>query len=296
MAKDTITSMQFIFIISGIQISVAVLSLPRKLAEIAGTDGWLAIPLGYAINIFCSYIIVMVMKNCSGKTLMDALSTMVGKWFGKGFALVLALFFLHLLYDGLIRAILIIKTWLMPNTQGYVLLILLLIPAYKVAIAGPRIIGRYAELIVVISCWLPFVYLFTLKYAHWLNLLPLFKAGFMPVLSAVSATVYPSLGISSVFILYPYLKHKEKAAPALFISNTLTMAVYLFITIICYIYFSPHEATLFNDPIISILKTIEFRFIERIEVPFISFYIFVFSMVWIPSLISFPSAYPMLLD
>ncbi|MDQ8737051.1 GerAB/ArcD/ProY family transporter [Paenibacillus sp. LHD-38] len=63
---------------------------------------------------------------------------------------------------------------------------------------------RTAELVAVISCWLPFVYLFTLKYTHWLNLLPLFKEGLLPVLSAVKATMYPSLGLAATFILYPY--------------------------------------------------------------------------------------------
>ncbi|MGO4547823.1 endospore germination permease [Paenibacillus sp. 2TAB23] len=280
--KNSITFLQFVFIISGIQISVAVLSLPRKLAEAAGSDGWMALPLGFVLNLICSYIIVSVMRKCSEKTLIDAISTMMGKWIGKAFALIIALYFFHLMYDGLVRAILIVKIWLMPNTQAYVLMLLLLFPAYKVALGGPRIIGRYAEFVAVISCWLPFVYLFTLKYAHWLNLLPFLKEGFQPVLYAVKETIYPTLGLSAVFILYPYLKNKEKAASALFLSNAVTMSVYMFITIICFIYYSPYESKYYNDPIISILKTIEFRFIERIEVPFISFYLFVFSLVWIP--------------
>ncbi|WP_171056216.1 GerAB/ArcD/ProY family transporter [Paenibacillus sinopodophylli] len=282
--KNSITYTQFVLIITGIQISVAVLSLPRKLAEAAGSDGWLALPLGFILNLVCSYIIVAVMRSCSGRTLIDTVSAMMGKWIGKAFALALAFYFLNLMYDGLVRAILIVKIWLMPNTQAYVLMLLLLFPAYKIALGGPRIIGRYAELVTVISCWLPFVYLFTLKYAHWLNLLPFFKEGFLPVLYAVKSTIYPTLGLAAVFILYPYLKNKEKAAPALFISNMITTTVYLFITIICFIYYSPHESKFYNDPIISILKTIEFRFIERIEIPFISFYLFVFSLVWIPSM------------
>lgn len=258
--------------------------MPTCSEQAAGSDGWMALPLGFALNIVCSYIIVSVMRNSSEKTLIETLSAIIGKWIGKAFALVIALYFFHLMYDGLVRAILIVKIWLMSNTQSYVLMLLMLFPAYKVALGGPRIIGRYAELVAVISCWLPFVYLFTLKYAHWLNLLPFLKEGFLPVLYAVKQTVYPTLGLSAVFILYPYLKNKGKAASAMFLSNAVTFSVYLFITIICFIYYSPNESLLYNDPIISILKTIEFRFIERIEVPFISFYLFVFSLVWIPSL------------
>lgn len=38
-AGKTITSMQFIVMISGLQVSLSILSLPRDLADAAGTDG-----------------------------------------------------------------------------------------------------------------------------------------------------------------------------------------------------------------------------------------------------------------
>jgi spore germination protein (amino acid permease) len=278
----TITRLQFIFMLSGIQISVAVLSLPRKLAESAGTDGLLALPLGYILSVLASCIIVAVMRHSKEATLFAAISSMGGKWAGKTFAGIMALYFLMLMYDGIVRAILIMKTWLLPSTSSFVIMLLLLVPAYKVASGGIRLVGRYAELVFYMSCWLPFVYLFTLKYSHWLNLLPFFKTGFIPVLGAVKNTIYPSLGMVAVFILYPSLIKKETAYANVLLSNGITFSVYIFLTIICFVYYSPHGIQVFNDPVISILKTIEFRSIERIEIPFISFYLFLFSLVWIP--------------
>ncbi len=278
----TITRLQFIFMLSGIQISVAVLSLPRKLAESAGTDGLLALPLGFVISVLASFIIVTVMKNSKEATLFDSVSVMAGRWAGKALAVIMALYFFLLMYDGMVRAILIMKIWLLPNTSSYVIMALLLVPAYKVAGSGLRVLGRYAEIVTYLSGWIPFVYLFTLKYAHWLNLLPFFKEGILPVFMAVKSTIYPSLGMVAVLLLYPNLNKKETAYMNVLLSNGITFTVYIFLTLICYIYYSPAEIPYINDPIISILKTIEFRSIERIEIPFISFYLFVFSMVWIP--------------
>ncbi|RCW45477.1 GerAB/ArcD/ProY family transporter [Paenibacillus prosopidis] len=279
----SITSMQYIFIISGIQVSVSILSLPRDLADAAGTDGWIAIPIGYILSVAAGFIIVKVMQNAPEDTIFDLLSRLMGAWAGKCFALLLGVYFLSFMYDSLNRAILITKDWLLPNTQPYLLMILLLVPTYIVAKHGPQILGRYSEFVFFLSIWIPFIYLFTLENAHGLHLLPLFKEGVLPVLSAVPAMLYPSLGMVTTFILYPHLKNKEKAPINLLISNSLTMLIYLYITIICFVYFSPDEITLYNEPIVSILKSIEFRFIERIEVPFIAFYLFIFSLAWIPS-------------
>lgn len=278
-----ITPMQFTFIISGIQVSVSILSLPRHLAEAGGTDGWMAIPIGFAFSLAASFIIVKIMQNMPDGTILDLLSKQFGAWAGKSFALLLCLYFLSFVYDSLDRGILVTKAWLMPNTSSYLFMVLFLVPAYIISKHGPQTIGRYSELIFFFSGWIPFIYLFTLKHAHWLYLLPLFKEGLAPVLKAVPAMLYPSLGMVATFILYPHLKKKEKAFRSLFHSSLITMLIYLYITMICFMYFSPDEINEYNDPTISILKTIEFRFMERIEVPFIAFYLFLFSLAWIPS-------------
>jgi hypothetical protein len=50
------------------------------------------------------------------------------------------------------------------------------------------------------------------------------------------------------------------------------------------VFFSPEAITSFTYPTLSYLKNIEFRFIERLDVVFLSFYIIVISMTWIPYL------------
>jgi hypothetical protein len=55
----------------------------------------------------------------------------------------------------------------------------------------------------------------------------------------------------------------------------------LFITFVCFVFFGPDEILQYNEPVVNVLKTIEFKFIERIEVLFIAFYLFIFSLCWI---------------
>ena len=49
-AYNDITVMQYIFIINASQVGTGILSLPRVLAEKAGTDSWIALFIGW----FCA--------------------------------------------------------------------------------------------------------------------------------------------------------------------------------------------------------------------------------------------------
>ncbi|MBP1995138.1 GerAB/ArcD/ProY family transporter [Paenibacillus eucommiae] len=281
-ASNEITFKQSVLLIFGIQVSVGFLALPRALAEEAGTDGWISLILGWIVAVTAGLIIVQVLKRCPDGTILELLTTYIGKWAGIAGAVLLALYFLYITYTTIVYSVLIAKSWLLPQTPAPVIMLLLLIPAGLIARKGLRIIARYSEIVVLLSLWIPFAYLFPLKDAHWLHLLPVLKEGLKPVILAVPTTFYFFVGFASTFIFYPFLQDKQKASLGIILSNTLTLLVFLFITIVCFVYFSPDRIADYSEPAINVLKTIEFKFIERIEVLFIAFYLFIFSLAWIP--------------
>ncbi|WP_028549619.1 GerAB/ArcD/ProY family transporter [Paenibacillus sp. UNC451MF] len=283
-AVNKMTTIQYIFLTTGIQISVAFLALPRILAERAGTDGWVSLVIGWAISVASSWALIMVMKRSSNQeTLLGLLNRYIGKWAMWVFGAPFALYFIYFGYAGLVRAIIITKTWVLPQTPSYIIMILFLIPTYIIASNGAMILGRYAELIFLMSLWVPFVYLIPFKDARWLHLLPIWKTGWSPIFSALPDSIYAYAGFGASFILYPFLEHKEKAAFGLIISNSLTLLGYLFITVACFVYFSPKEIQEYNEPVITLLKALEFKFVERVEILFISFFLLIFSLSWIPT-------------
>ncbi|MDQ0877078.1 spore germination protein (amino acid permease) [Paenibacillus sp. V4I3] len=283
-AFNEITSMQYIFLNSGIQVSVFFLSMPRKLAEKAGTDGWIALIIGWAVTVAASLIVIQVMKKHPEGTLFDLLTRYLGNWTGRVAAILFSLYLFYYAYTGLVQAVLITKSWLLPLTSASIVMFLLLIPTYVIARNGLRILGRYAELVFMISSWIPLVYLLLLKDVHWLNMLPVLKEGWKPVFSTVPTTFFSYIGFATTFILYPFLKNKLKASRDIVISDTLTMLGYLFITIICFVYYSPDEIQKYNQPVINMLESIEFKFLERMEMLFIAFFLLIFSLAWIPAM------------
>lgn len=278
--------MQYIFLIHGVQVGVGLLTLPRELAEKAGTDGWISIIIGWFLSTFAGLLIIQVMKKYPNGTILDLLTHYCGKWIGKIAAFVFGLYFAFLASIVFIRECLFIQFWILPQTGMLILMFLLSIPTYLIVRNNIKVIARYSQLVFFMTTWMVFLYFIPLKEAHWLHLLPVVKEGWKPIFTAVKLTIFSFIGFEIAFFLYPSLQDKQKASVGLVIANTLTLLIVLLITIVTFTFFSPDEITQFKEPTISVLKIVEFKFLERLEIVFLSFYIFVISTTVLPLMYS----------
>ncbi|WP_286884461.1 GerAB/ArcD/ProY family transporter [Aneurinibacillus sp. UBA3580] len=282
--KKEITLLQYILAINGVQVGTSILTLPGGVAKTAGTDGWISIILGWALTTVVSLCIVHLMAKHPGDTMLELLTRYLGKWPGKAVMGIWMLYALFAVTVILFVTVSIVQEWILPNTSNYFIVTLFMINAYMIVRGGVRIIARYAEFVFFFTLGLPILLMFPLKDSHWIYLLPILKEGWMPILYTVKTTVIAFLGFEMAFLFYPYLQNKKAAAKGIVIANTLTLVVYLHITFICFIYFSPEEITQFLWPTLTLVKPIQFPFLERMEIVFVSFYIFLFSTSGIPYL------------
>lgn len=281
-AYNEITLMQYIFLINGAQVGTGVLSLPRVLAEKSGTDGWIAILIGWLFSMAASIFLVKTTERYPNDTLYEILIRLFGKIVGKAGIIIYMMYFAFYAWAILVNAFLYIKGWLLPKTPDYIIIFLFAIPTFFVARNGIRIIGRYSELVFYMTIWIPLFFLIPLRDGNLLHFLPLFKEGWKPVLLAVPSTVFSFLGFEVAFFLYPFLQKKQHAVLGITIANTLTMLFYLFVTLICFSFFSPNGILEFNQPVLNLLKVIEFRFLERFDMILLAVYLFVVSTAWMP--------------
>jgi len=277
---NEITLMQYIFLIQGAQVGTGILSLPRTLAEVSGTDGWISLVVAWFLNFLAGYVILLTIRRYQDFTLPDLFNYLFGKWFGKLLLLPLIVYYACYGWMVLINAMLYIKAWFLPKTSEYMIVLLFAIPSYLIVRHGIRVQARYSELVFYMMMWMPLIFLVTLKYGHWIHLLPLFKEGFEPILNALPKTVFAYAGNEILFFIYPFLNKKQYAVHGLFIANTMTMLIYVYITIVCFVFFTPDEITLLNQPALSLLKTIEFRFLERVDMLFLALYLIVVTKTW----------------
>ncbi|SFI35091.1 spore germination protein (amino acid permease) [Paenibacillus sp. UNC496MF] len=282
--QNRITITQFVLIIHSMQLGVSALSLPSDLARIGGTDGWIALFAGWLGSLAAGLIIVQVMKKHPTGTVVELVSRYFGRWLGRLsmiFFGVYATLYAFLILD---RMVLLVQSWIMQQSKTYVLMLLFFIPAYMIVKGGVRVIGRYAEIVVYTSVWMLAILGVLLREGNWLHLLPVLKEGWLPVMNAVPTTILSFLGFEIIFFIYPNLEKKQHASLGVLIANTYTLCVYLFITLVCFLTYSPDEITQFNQPVISIFKILETRYVERFDIIMLTWYLLIISKTWIPSL------------
>ncbi|NEW07219.1 endospore germination permease [Paenibacillus sp. SYP-B3998] len=279
---NQISLKQYIFIIFETQVGIGILSLPRDLAKTAGTDGWISIVLGWLLSVLLSLVIIKIMEKNPEYTLFELLSKYFGKWVGKSLSVLWILYAAYAASVVMFSTIHIVKVWIAPDIWDFILMILFIIPIYMMTKQGIRVIGLFAELVFLISLWMPFLLLFLLKNIEWLYLLPIAKEGLFPILSTVKSTLLSFLGFELAFILYPFLKDKKSASKGIVIANSLSMITFLMVTVISFVKFSPEEIKDYAYPTLNLLKLIRLPFLERLEITFLSFYLFILFMTIIP--------------
>ncbi|OPH47409.1 hypothetical protein BC351_39965 [Paenibacillus ferrarius] len=281
---NRLSLIQYIFIIFETQVGIGVLSLPRDLVKTAGSDGWISILLGWILSMLFSLVVIKIMEKNAGYTFLELLSKYFGKWVGKSLSILWILYTAYAASVVMFSTIHIIKIWIVPDMRDFILMILFIIPIYMITKQGIRVIGLFAEFVFLISVWMPFLLLLTLKSTHWLYLLPIAKDGLFPILSTAKSTILSFLGFELAFILYPFLKDKKSASKGIVIANSLSMIIFLMVTVITLVKFSPEEIKDYVYPTLNLLKLIRLPFLERLEITFLAFYLFTLFMTIIPYL------------
>lgn len=280
MGTGTITTIQFIFAIHGAQLGMGILQIPRFLSEKAGSDAWLAVVFNGLISMLVGLIIIQIMKKNPDLPLPMLFKQYFGKWIGTLLTVIFILFFVSTAIVEILRLGLFVKVWLLPETPNYVILITHMIPAYILISGGLRLLARYSELTFYLSLGLPAIYFFSTVDGNWLYLLPFLQEGLSPVLQGSYETAYSFFGSELALIMYPMLHNKKHASLAMVAGNTLTMLAYLGVTVVCLVFFGPEDIVRFNEPTVNVLKTISFRFIERIEILVFAFYLLIGVRTW----------------
>ncbi|WP_080848875.1 GerAB/ArcD/ProY family transporter [Cytobacillus gottheilii] len=280
--NEKLTTSQYIFLIHGAQMGVGILSLPRELGEIAGSDGWIAILIGWVLASLTSILIIKALERYPGKTAEEIFKLYFGNILGKLVIIYFASYLVFFSYTLMLSMVMLLKSWILPGTSVTTLLSLLVIPTFIVSRGKVKVLGRYAESTFLLTFWILFLLYIPIEKNDWLYFLPFFKDGFMPIIESSKTTVFSFLGFEIIFFIYPYLGNKKNALKGAIAANTITMVIYVSATIACYLFYGPDTIGNYFEPVLNQLSNIRFRYVERIDVILLPVYMFVVSTTWIP--------------
>ncbi|MEH6938442.1 GerAB/ArcD/ProY family transporter, partial [Bacillus sp. JJ664] len=159
--------------------------------------------------------------------------------------------------------------------------LIFLVPTFQLVSGGIHLIAKYIETIFPFIVFVLLMLLFTLKDMNIYFILPIIKDGWMPIFKTIPTTTMSFLGIEVILIIYPYLKEKEKAIKGVIIANAMSTFTYLFVTLICFVVYSPYEISRIYEPVIDILSVLEFQYIERLDFVLLSLFLLVISKTWV---------------
>jgi hypothetical protein len=145
----------------------------------------------------------------------------------------------------------------------FTLFFLLLV--YYIIEGGFRVITGIAFLGVILPSYLALTLILPLEYANFRNLLPIFDHPIKDILISGKDMSLSMLGFETLLIFYPFVSNPEKSKKWAHLGVFITSAIYLFLAVVTFAYFSEGKLGKNIWATLSIWKIIELPFVERME-------------------------------
>ncbi|MCF6094469.1 spore germination protein [Microaerobacter geothermalis] len=275
--EDRISGSQLALIVLGVIVGVGILNLPRTVTETAKTDGWIAVIIGGMISILAVLLISLLTTRFPGKSMVEFVNLLLGKWIGSILILGYVLYFF--VFAGVVarQFVEVVKLFLLPKTPIEVLIIAMLLTCAYPVLHGINIIARLNEFIMPLALFfLLFVFVFLFRDAKWDNLLPFLGEGWLPIIEGVPNTFFSYLGFEVILFMIPYMEQPRDAGKMASTGVAVSMVLYLVIVVFAIATFGAEDLQQLMYPTLSMVQYIMVpgAFIERFESVLMS--------VWIP--------------
>ncbi|MGO4272331.1 GerAB/ArcD/ProY family transporter [Paenibacillus sp. TAF58] len=248
-------------------VGVGVLNFQRELAEHAGYNAYISVVIvGISIHLILWMIYKILRSNQEGLDVTAINTTCFGKIAGNIINFAIVLYFFFGAYIEFKSYIEVIQVWVFPSMKILPLCtILVLLIYYTVSggfrsVTGLSFLGFLMALIFIIPENLP-----VLRYAHPLNLMPLFNHSITDILLSSKSMLYQFMGFEALLLFYPFIKSPEKSQKWAHLMVFFVTLLYLMIIIITFMFFSEGQLREIFWPTINMLKIIEGPVFQRVE-------------------------------
>ncbi|MGO4886427.1 GerAB/ArcD/ProY family transporter [Anaerobacillus sp. MEB173] len=256
--------------IIAVQTGVAILTLPRVLANSVGTpDGWIAILIGGAIIMTLVYFYTKLQRYFPGQSLFQYIAQgPLGNVITYLLTLLLVIYFMLIVAYVLRIVTVVTKMYLLNQTPAEVItLIFILLITYAVKKQTQGIVHLNLLFVPIILVLLFLLTTFSLPEVKIENLRPVLAEGIHPILTGVKEAIFSVLGIEILFFFMSSMKAKDIKALPLNLSIGVVLLTYIAVTVMSYTVFSFEITKYIMFPTIEIAKQVEIPggFLERLD-------------------------------
>ncbi|KAB7707354.1 GerAB/ArcD/ProY family transporter [Bacillus aerolatus] len=268
------------FVIASTQLGVGMLGFQRIVAASAGYDAWISVVIaGIATNTVMFLIYKMLKEEAD---LVSIHQQVFGKWLGGMFNLLFVVYFGYALLTVARSYIEVVQVWMFPDLNVFWFTLFFFILVFYVVNSGFRVISGLSFFSIVLPLYLILVFLFILPYTDFRNFLPIYDHSIKEILQATKDLTVITLGYETILVFYPFIKNGQKSEKWAHFGLLFTTFIYLYITFLTFAYFSEEQLKETIWPTLSMLKIVQFPFIERFEyISIVNWYIIIIPNVCI---------------
>lgn len=272
------------FLVHTSQIGLGIVGVQRVIFVEARQDAWIAVLLSGLWIHLVVFVICQTLKQTEHDNIFSLHTFVYGRvlgWIAN--ALVIA-YFLMAYTSILLGYVEMAITWMYPDFPLWgAALILIVLTVYALYGGGFRLVAGVSFLTFFMTIWIVFVFFQPLKYAEWIHLLPIWEATPKQMANGVLKTAYTMLGFEVLYIIYPFVKEKDRVHRYAQLGVLLTTFLVAVVTVIAIAFFSPKQLDVTIWASLSMFSIVKFPFIERFEYVIIPLWL----LVILPNLLMF---------
>lgn len=252
------------FIINTMQFGIGVLGFQRIIAKYAGYDGWISVIItGIGIHILL-WMMYKMLKIVDGD-IVSIHSFVFGKTIGKILSAFFIIYFSLLTVMVLRTYIEIVQVWMFPTLETFWFALVFLAVVVYANFGGFRTITGIAFFSIVLPSYILAIFLFTIPYSEFDNMLPIFEHSIKDILTASKNMSLTVIGFETLLVFYPFIKEPEKSKKWGHLAILYTTFLCLYLTVLTFAYFPEKQLQLNIWPTLTMWKIIAMPFVERFE-------------------------------
>lgn len=253
-----------LYLIMSMQIGIGVLGYQRIIAKSAGYDAWISVlASGLSIHI----IIWMIYKICGNVEgdIVAANAYVFGKKIGNVISAFFIIYLLIFAMAVLRTYIEVIQVWMFPEISAFWYSFIFLILSIYIVFGGFRTVTGVAFFCIVLPSYLLLTFGFTLKYADFRNLLPIFDHSVKELATSAYNMSLTYIGFEIPLFFYPFIKDAPKSQKWAHLGVFLTTIIYTILAIITFSFFSEGQLAKSIWATLDMWKIVTMPFVERFE-------------------------------
>lgn len=263
------------FVIHTTQIGVGIHGFQRIVYMEAKQDAWVSVILiGLASHIIV-FFMIKTLETYGSNDLYGIQQAVFGKWIGSLFNIIFVLYVSAAFFTVLRNYIEVVQAWVFPDLETWFISATLLLIVIYAFTGGLRVIVGVSFFSFILAIWLIFFLAYPIEFASVRSLLPLLENKIPAILKGAYAMTFTVIGFEIIYIIYPFVKDKEKVNKYVHLGLLMTTILYLLVMLVSITYFSEEQLTKTIWATLSILSIVRFPFIERFEFIAICFWMLI---------------------